>query len=54
MEKAKRIHQKITNLALEEIRRIYGINNPDRQMLGEMVDVIEGWPMIQAVLGSKK
>lgn len=40
----------VFKLALEEIHRIYGINNPDSKMLRDMIGVVESWPMIQAVL----
>ena len=40
----------IIKLAKEEIMRIYGQSKPDKKTLDEMIAVIEGWPMIQAVL----
>ena len=48
------IQSQIKQLALDEVHRIYGLTNPGPEMIRDMMDVIEGWPMIQAVLGSKK
>ena len=44
------VQASVNKLALEEIHRIYGINNPDSKMLRDMIGVVESWPMIQAVL----